>query len=99
MNPAAFGFDASTCTGAASTVSGTYLKVTSQFPGEGPCYPAWVETKEVYHRWVAQGSGAGGGRWALDKAGGSGAKDEVTAGAAVAEARRNIEAAGAAGAE
>jgi hypothetical protein len=54
VSPAAFGFDASTCTGASSSVSGTYYKLTSQFPGEGPCYPAWVETKEVYHRWGAK---------------------------------------------
>lgn len=48
VTPSAFGFDSSTCDGA--SISGQYYQFTSQFPGQGPCYPVWVPTVLYFNR-------------------------------------------------
>eukprot|EP00879_Flechtneria_rotunda_P020927 GHRR01022035.1.p1 GENE.GHRR01022035.1~~GHRR01022035.1.p1 ORF type:complete len:473 (+),score=147.31 GHRR01022035.1:32-1420(+) len=51
MNLSALGIDINMCNVAAGTnVSGKYLQATSQFPGEGPCYPVWAATVPYFNR-------------------------------------------------
>ncbi|GAX82667.1 hypothetical protein CEUSTIGMA_g10093.t1 [Chlamydomonas eustigma] len=35
-------------------LSGAYYQLTSQFPGEGPCYPVWVPTTDDLNRCVPE---------------------------------------------
>jgi hypothetical protein len=35
---------------AAGNMSGKYLQATSQFPGQGPCYPVWTQTVPYFNR-------------------------------------------------
>jgi hypothetical protein len=55
----AFGVNPNMCA-AAGDKSGVYYQVTSQFPGQGPCYPVWVQTIPYFNRcgvggWVRVG--------------------------------------------
>lgn len=34
----------------AASTNGKYLQLKSDFPGQGPCYPVWVETNSFFHR-------------------------------------------------
>jgi hypothetical protein len=54
MNLSSFGIDANICNGAGSTVSGTYLQASSQFPSKGPCYPVFAATVPYFNRCAPQ---------------------------------------------
>lgn len=36
-----------------TSAAGRYYQLKSMMPNTGPCYPVWVESKEIYHRWAA----------------------------------------------
>jgi hypothetical protein len=55
LNLTALGVNVNMCSVAAGTnVSGQFLQVTSQFPGEGPCYPVWAPTVPYFNRSAAE---------------------------------------------
>jgi hypothetical protein len=33
------------------SISGAYYQLTSQLPGQGPCYPAWIPTTDIMNRY------------------------------------------------